>query len=385
MRLLAYSEPVWDLTSTTERILQLRHVVRREAVRLVVLSTIAAAAFLGTRALAARAEHLAVVDAARWYDRGLEHLAASNGDAAAVAFRRATMKHRGEKRYVLALAEALGRSGNRDPAARALLGLRELSPEDADVNLALARLARARGDTSEAVRYYQHAIYAPAATPGNTRHLRVELVRFLLENGQDERAVAELIAASVDLPADPAPRLELAALFLRAGNPSRAAEQYQLVLTQDRANLPALEGAVRAAFELGDYRAVAAFRLPAMVSPETADRASVARDVLARDPLATRLTAAERRRRLLLNISYVEERWTACQVNAGAPAAHPQSLIDVRAAARRGTMGRDTEALEAAMTILEGLRQELAQTCGPAPPADRALAIIARTHGVGAA
>lgn len=376
---------MWDFTTGAERILQLRHVVRREAVRLVVLSTIAAAAFLGTRALAARAEHLALEDAARWYERGREYLAQSNADAAAVAFRRATMKHRGEKRYVLALAEALGRSGNRDPAARALLGLRELSPEDVDVNLALARLARARGDSLDAVRYYQHAIYAPAATASSTRDLRFELVAFLLESDQHERAVSELIAASIDLPDDLVVRMDLAELFFRAGNPSRAAEQYQRVLQQDRTHPGALEGAVRAAFEVGDYRAVAAFRLPDGASGEAADRVSVARDVLARDPLATRLTAADRRRRVLLNISYLEERWTACRVTPDAPAAYPQSLIDVRAAARRAAIGRDTEALESAMTILERLRQELAQTCGPAPPVDRALAIIARTHGIGAA
>ncbi len=376
---------MWDFTTGAERILQLRHVVRREAVRLVVLTTIAAGAFLGTRALAARAEHLAVQDAGRWYERGREHLAESNADAAAVAFRRATMKDRGEKRYVLALAEALGRSGNREPAARALLGLRELSPEDADINLALARLARAGGNGAEAVRYYQHAIYAPAATAGSTRELRFELVEFLLESGQPERAVSELIAASLDLPDDPAVRMDLAELFLRGGNPSRAAEQYQRVLQRDRTHLGALEGAVRTAFEVGDYRAVAAFRLPDAASGEAADRVSVARDVLARDPLATRLTAAERRRRLLLNISYLEERWTACRVTPDAPAAYPQPLIDVRAAARRAAIGRDTEALESAMTILERLRQQLAQTCGPAPPVDRALAIIARTHGFGAA
>ena len=376
---------MWEFTTGAERILQLRHVVRREAVRLVVLSTIATAAFLGTRALAARAEHLAVEDAAKWYERGREHLAKSNADAAAVAFRRATMKHRGEKRYVLALAEALGRSGNRDPAARALLGLRERSPEDADVNLALARLARARGDSPEAVRYYQHAIYAPAATASSTRDLRFELVEFLLESDQRERAISELIAASLDLPDDPAVRMQLAELFFRAGSASRAAEQYQRVLQRDGTHLGALEGAVRAAYEVGDYRAVAAFRLPDAVSGETADRVSVARDVLARDPLAARLTAVERRRRLLLNISYLEERWTACRVAPDGPAAYPQPLIDVRAAARRAAIGRDTEALESPMTILERLRQELAQACGPAPHADRALAIIARTHGLGPA
>jgi tetratricopeptide (TPR) repeat protein len=247
---------VWEFT-TAERILQLRHVVRRETVRLIILTTIATAAFVGTRALAQRAEDLAVEDAAAWYARGQELLTEANAEEAAVAFRRATMKHRGEKRYVLALADALGRSGNPDPAARALLALRELSPEDVDVNLALARLARARGDSTEAVRYYQHAIYAPAATAASSRDLRFELVEFLLETNQLARADSEIIAASIDLPDDPSIRLEFGGLFLRAGNPARAGEHYELVLKQDRTHLGARDGAVRAAWALGDYRRVA--------------------------------------------------------------------------------------------------------------------------------
>ena len=349
-----------------------------------ILTTIAASAFVATRALAARAEHLAVQDAARWYTRGQEFLAESDADAAAVAFRRATMKHRGEKRYVLALAEALGRSGNRDPAARALLGLRELSPEDVDVNLALARLARARGDTSEAVRYYHHALYAPAATAGSSRDLRFELVEFLLESDQQARAVSELIAASIDLPNDPSVRLDLADLFLRAGSPSRAAAQYQLILREDREHLRALEGAVRAAFELGDYRSAAAYRLPDAASAEVIARVLVSRNVLSRDPLASRLSAAERRRRLLLNITYLEERYQACRGTPETPVEYPQPLLDLRTRARPAAIGRDTEALESAMATIDRLREELEASCGPATSIDQALAIIARTHGIGA-
>jgi Flp pilus assembly protein TadD len=374
---------VWEFTSSAERILQLRHVVRRETVRLVILTTIATAAFIGTRAIAQRAEHLAVEDAAAWYTRGQEHLAESNPEAAAVAFRRATMKDRGEKRYVLALAEALGRSGNPDPAARALLGLRELSPEDVDVNLALAGLARARGDHTEAIRYYQHAIYAPAATAGSSRNLRFELVEFLLEINQRARAVSELIAASLDLPDDPSIRLELAGLFLRAGSASRAAEQYELVLDQDRTHLGALEGAVRAAFDLGDYRRVAGYRLPDAASRDAVARQSIAREVVSRDPLASRLSAAERRRRLLLNIGYIEERWKACHASQDPPIEFPKPLVDLRAAARRAAIGRDAEALEAGMATVDRLRQELEEVCGTATPVDQALAIITRGHGIG--
>jgi len=382
-QLSRYPDPVWEFTGTAERILQLRRIVRRETVRLAVLTTIATGAFLGTRALALRAEHLAVEDAAAWYARGQEYLAESNFEAAAVAFRRATMKNRGERQYVLALAEALSRSGNPEPATRALLGLRELIPEAVEVNLALARLARARGDSTEAIRYYHHAIYAPAATASSSRDLRFELVEFLLESDQQARAVSELIAASIDLPDDPTVRLTLADLFLRAGNPSRAAEQYQLVLRQDRAHLAALEGAVRAAFELGEYRNVVAYRLPNNASADAVARVSVAREVVARDPLVTRLSAAERRRRLLLNIAHLESRWKTC---GGAPEApdYPEALVELRRAARPASIGRDTEALESAMIEVDRLRQELESLCGTATPVDQALAIIARSHGIDA-
>jgi Flp pilus assembly protein TadD len=374
---------VWEFSSTAERILQLRHVVRRETVRLVILTTVASAAFVGTRALAQRAEHLAVKDAAAWYARGQQLLAEADAEAAAVAFRRATMKHRGEKPYVLALADALVQGGSPDPAIRALAGLREQNPEDVDVNLALARLARSRGDRTEAVRYYQHAIYAPVAEAGSARTLRLELVEFLLESGQPERANSELVAASLNVPDDPSVRLDLADLFLRAGNATRAAEQYQLVLERDPTNLGALEGAVAAAFALADYRRVAQYRLPDTASSDAVAQVAIARAVLSRDPLANRLPAAERRRRLVLNVTYIEERWRECRTARGQSADYPASLIELRAATRRTGIGRDNEALEAGLVTLDRLRQELEQLCDTVTPIDRALAIITRSHDLG--
>jgi hypothetical protein len=62
---------------SADRILQLRRIVRRETAVLVVLTAIAVAAFLLTRMLAHRAEHLAVRDAAAWYARGQDYLTQS--------------------------------------------------------------------------------------------------------------------------------------------------------------------------------------------------------------------------------------------------------------------------------------------------------------------
>jgi tetratricopeptide (TPR) repeat protein len=374
---------VWDFAATADRVLQLRRVVRREAVRLAVLSAVAGAVFLGTRVLAQRAERLELQDAARWHERGQELMATSPADAA-VAFRRAVVKHRGEKRYVLALAEALARAGNTASAVRALEGLREFSPEDAEVNLALARLYRDQAEHPRAVRYYYHAIYAPDATPDSARRIRLELVRMLLDAGDLVRAQSELLAATIDAPASRDLRIELARLFERAGNDARAAEQYARVLADAPDDLTALDGAVRTAFATGDYRGVLSHKLPDAAAAEARELSLIASEILSRDPLASRLSSAERRRRVLRNISYLEERWVACtpEPRPSTPG-YPPALVRLRAAARPAAMGRDSEALEAAVESLDRLRQQIEQRCNSRTAVDRALGIIARAHGVG--
>jgi hypothetical protein len=104
----------------------------------------------------------------------------------------------------------------------------------------------------------------------------------------------------------------------------------------------------------------------------------VAREVIARDPLAARLSAAERRRRLLQNIAHLENRWSTCAPGASLPPA----LTELRTAARSVARGRDTEALEADLTTLDLLRQQIEPFCGERVAADHAIEIIAALHGV---
>jgi Flp pilus assembly protein TadD len=375
-------EGVWDFAATADRVLQLRRIVRRETVRLAVLTGVACAVFLVTRALAERAEHLHLQDAARWHERGLELLHTSPGDAA-VAFRRAVIKNRDDKRYVLALAEALTRAGHTESATRALEGLREFSPEDPEVNLALARLHRDQGEPARALRYYHHAIYAPDATTESARRVRLELVRMLLDSGDERRAQSELIAATIDLPPSRDLRMELARLFERAGDNGSAAQQYARVLADAPDDLPALEGAVRTSFARGDYRDVLSYDLPASASTGARELSTIAREILSRDPLANRLSSAERRRRLLRNIAYLQERWVACTPQpSSAKPAYPAALTDLRFAARPAAIGRDSEALESAFATVDQLRVQFERRCGDATTVDRALAIIARIRGI---
>jgi Flp pilus assembly protein TadD len=376
---------VWDFGASTERLAYVRRVIRRETIRLAVLTCVGVVVFLATRTLADLAEDREREDAAAWHARGLQHLADGNPEAAATALRRAVTKHRGEKQYVLALAEALTRANHSEPALHALQQLREFNPEDPEVNLALARLARAGGDTLTAARYFHHAIYAPDASADATRRIRLELVEMLLQAGETTRANSELIAAAIDLPDNPERRLELGRLFERAGNNDRAADQYRRVLTNSPSDAVALEGAVRTAFALGNYREVVGYDLPSSAAAHERELSAIARYVLTRDPLASRLSSAERRRRLLANIAHLESRWVACGPSSGAQTPdYPEALITLRTAARAPSIGRDTEELENAVARLDVVREQVVQRCGAAAGVERALAIIANLHGVGA-
>src|SRR5947208_1180216 len=107
----------------------------QELLKLIVLMLAAGAAFMGTRAFAAHRRVSNAGDAATWFARGREDAARGETEAAVDAFRRALAKAKDSREYSLALARALERSGSDDAAERALLRLRESSPEDSDVNL----------------------------------------------------------------------------------------------------------------------------------------------------------------------------------------------------------------------------------------------------------
>ena len=146
--------------------------IHRELLQVGALLIVAVSAFFVTRAVAANNRDMSVRDAAEWYRRGQEQIDGRKLDDAVDSFRRATVRDRGEKRYVLALARALARNRDDDAARSELLTLRESAPEDPEINLQLARLAAARQDVTEALRFYHNALYAPwppsrrRATPG---------------------------------------------------------------------------------------------------------------------------------------------------------------------------------------------------------------------------
>jgi tetratricopeptide (TPR) repeat protein len=365
--------------------------IHREIVQALILISLAVAAFLVTRSVAASNRTMNARDAAEAFRRGELAMSAGRTDEAASWFRRARARDRGDKTYALALARALLRQGDADAARTMLMTLRESAPEDPEINLALAAAAQAQSQADDAVRFYRNALYAPwPANQNDARNrVRVALIHELLAEGRKEAALGELIALSSTIEGHVADVLELAELFDSAGDRTHALQQYERVLQLDAANGRALSGAGQAAFELGNFPLAVRYLARAPQSaPGVTTSLQIARLVLSEDPLGARLGAAERRRRLSRDLEYLEQRLTGC-LAAAAPASplSDRSLLDeVRAFSAdiraHAVLSQDT--VESGVDLIDRGERYLKVQCGPAGPQDSALTLIAERHRTGA-
>jgi Flp pilus assembly protein TadD len=362
--------------------------IHRETLQLGALIVLAIASFMLTRAVAASNREMSIHDAGEWFRRGRQAMDAGRVDEAIDDLRRATVRDRQDKRYVLALAQALALQRDDDGARSVLLTLRESEPEDPEINLQLGRLAAARQDVTEALRFYHNALYAPwpAEQADARRRVRLELIRFLLTNGQGGRALSELLAVSTDLPDDSALRLEVAQLFARAGDNSHALEQFQRILRSTPQDGEALAGAGQAAFRLGDYPAAVRYLRSAPADDAAVrDMLNVVDLVVSNDPLATRIGSAERRRRLLADFSYAQQRLGKCveQPSGSAPLDQALALLEEARTFENqvtATAILEQDTIEMGVDLVDRIEAEIGRHCGPLAPLDQALALIGRRH-----
>jgi tetratricopeptide (TPR) repeat protein len=362
--------------------------IHREIVQIGALILVAVVAFFVTRAVAANNRLMVYRDAEAWYERGQQLMSAGRVDEAISSLRRASVRNRYERKYAMALAKALERTGETEAARAALLTLREASPEDAEVNLALARLAVQRQDVTEALRFFHNTLYAPwpAESAGARREVRFELIEFLLQHDQLARAQSELLAAAADLPDDAAAHVRVGELFVRAGDARQALNQYERALGLAPGDRTALVGAGTSAFALGDYVQARNYLRRA---PAEADGVARTREivelVLSSDPLASRIGSAERRRRLAASLDYVEQRLQDCHGRGAADAgASPTSPVEQELAGLREQLKPsallDQDAIEGGVDLVGRIEQQLATACLPLTARDQALALIAQSH-----
>ena len=363
--------------------------VHREIVQLVLLMAVAGAAFFLTRSFALSNRAMSADDAAEWYARGQREMNAGSVERAIDAFRRATIKKRGERTYALALARALATARQDDAAVSALLALRESSPEDVDVNIQLARLAAARQDVTAAVRYYDSALYSPwpSDQTDDRRRLRLELIRFLLTHEQTRRALSELLAVSGNLPDYRAANLEIAHLFAQAGDARSALNHFTRALRFDPDDAEARAGAGESAFTLGDFTLARRYLrgLPATAG-SVGDMQQIAELVISNDPLADRLSAADRQQRLREDFEYARQRLTMCaEPQPRGTVSGSQTALRHEADAFAGRLRppaiRESATVDAGVDLVYRIEREIAANCQPSTPMDRALILIARRHG----
>ncbi|MFN7989264.1 MAG: tetratricopeptide repeat protein [Thermoanaerobaculia bacterium] len=370
--------------------------VRRQIAILVVVSVAAVPTYFLTRAVAARNRQTDTRIAGEWYRRGQQQLREGDTDAAAESLRRASVRDRDNPKIALALAQVLA-AKNRDAEARtALMRLSGTSPNDPEIHLELARLSARGGDVPGALLHYHEALNElPAGTEaqGRVRRIRVELARFLLDHDDRGRALSELLVLAADTPSDAASHVEVARLFLEAGDVARALGQFVEASRLDEACGPAFAGAGEASFQLGDYGSARRYLERALALDPGAERAAglleTTRRIESGNPLAPRLPSDERMRRLLAGLDQAARRLDGClEGPSDVPASERPGLEQLRAevVSMRGLLDakgrpRGPGLVQDGAELVFRVEEAASRSCGEPTGLDLALLLIGRKHG----
>ena len=360
--------------------------IHRDIIILLGLCVLAVVAFLFTRDAAANNRELFLRDAAVWHETGLRALDEGRANDAIQALRRATTMNDGDQQYRLALARALAVSRQDELARAELLALRELSPEDPEINVELARLEVRGPDLESAVRYYENALYGfwPEERADERSRLRVELIRYLLDRGQESTALSEILALTGTMADTTGWQIEAAELFVAAGDVGRGLDRFALALEEEPDNGGALAGAGRAAFALDDYARASRFLAAAPDAlPDVVTLRTVSDFVLTRDPLAARLSTEQRRQRLIANVTRVHERLTECAEDvavSSALALVQKEVGEFELLLAPAAFRDSSDAVEMGIDLVYRVEQAAGRVCRAPTELDRALEIIGRLN-----
>lgn len=345
------------------------------------------------------------------YQLGQADAAANHYDDAIDAFRAALTCDPTNSQYQLSLARALRDSNDPrrlDEAETYLIALWQRAPQDAAVNLALARVAAHRGAIDEATRYYHNAMYGVWNSDAdvNRSKARIELIQFLLKKGAPDKAASELMALATSLPPTPDAHLQAAQLFAQAQDYAGELAQYEEVLRLDPRNSAALAGAGQAAYRSGNYIAARHYLQEAVnANPQDEDSHQLLATtelILRNDPFVGHISDAERNRRIAAAFAQAEKRLDECaqqkgvdlktagtpvavsgppSVPAAAPARSPLLALQSVWTEAKPDLARlrspaETDLPDAIMDVVFQVEQQTATTCGQPQGLDLALLLI---------
>jgi tetratricopeptide (TPR) repeat protein len=364
---------------------------------LLILTLGAAVSFAAVSHLVARFNANQQARGRKLYAQGLAEASASEYDDAIAAFRAALTCDPTNSQYQLSLARALRDSNDPrllDEAESYLLALWQRAPQDAAVNLALARVHAHRGSIEDATRYYHNAMYGEwkSDPDANRNKARIELIQFLLKQGVPDKAESEMMALATSLPSDAAAHLQAAQLFERAQDNASALAQYEEVLHLNPGNPSALAGAGQAAYRTGNY-ATAGRYLEAAVKANSQDADSrqllATSDLILRaNPFQSHISDAERNRRIAAALGQAEKRLAECAEQTGVdlkvPAtvtASPLSSLQSRLTAAKPNLARlrspaETDLPDTIMDVVFQTEQQTKAICGSPQGLDLAMLLI---------
>ncbi len=378
-------------------------VPRSAPIILLILTLAAVSGFAAVSHLVARYNANQQSRGRRLYTQGLAAASAGRYDDAIAAFRAALTCEPTNSQYQLSLARALRDSNDPrrlDEAESYLIALWQRAPQDAAVNLALARVAAHRGSIEDATRYYHNAMYGVwnSDPDANRSRARVELIQFLLKKGALANAESELVALSTALPPDPAAHLQAAQLFAQAHDYSGALTQYREALHFEPSNSSALAGAGEAAYHSADYITAQRY-LQAAINANPQDenaRALLATAdlILRNNPFQGHISDVERNRRLTGAFAQAEKRLTECAHQVGvdlnttgtspaSPSASQLVGLQSRWMTEKPDLDRlrspaETDLPDTIMDVVFQIEKQTATICGQPQGLDQALLLISQ-------
>src|SRR5215469_15106005 len=264
-----------------------------------------------------------------WFDRGNRELRNSLPAAAVEEFRTALLYDPQNWNYRLRLAEALTLAGHTNQALNYYQGLWQVNPRNGLVNLHLARFAAESGHAAEAERYFNGAIFGdwPESAAGHRRESLLELINFYLERKNAGQAESQLIILAGNLPEDPVLHSRVGDLYAQVGDYRRALGQYRVAFELNPNYLPALYGAGKTSFHMGDYQSAEAYLSRAAhedsAGPDVGKLLETAQSAASLNPFERGLHESEKIQRVLRLFEIASARLNAC---LNASAAHAPSL-----------------------------------------------------------
>lgn len=253
-------------------------------------------------------------EARRYFEHGVDLLNHGKPAEAIDPLRKAYSEQRSNRAFGVELAMALVASGKRDEAGDVLSELLARSPNDGESNLLQARLMLKDGDFADSQSYYHRAIYgawpdlAPEQAQTRKIQARMELAQMLANQGMKQELLSELLELEPETAADRNAEKRVAAWYLAAGSPNRAADVYQALIREDPGDRANAAGLGEAELAMGNYRAAE----NAFTGAGDLEQANLADTMASLDPTIRTLSSAEKFRRSERILTLVRDTLIRC-------------------------------------------------------------------------